>query len=441
MNKVVDYIASHAERTTERVAIVIGSLKVSYAELWEKIEQRAESLRDTGYIEGSPVVFRFSTDIESLATYLAAHRIGAVAVPLERDCPESTFEEILHRVTLRTVPTDTADILFTTGTTGKAKGVIISHKAIIANTENLIEAHQYTPETVFIINGPLNHIGSLSKVMATLAVGGSLILIEGMADINRFFAALDYPSERIASFLVPASIRLILQQSGDRLKDYSHKIDFIETGGASTSLHDMQQLCSILPHTRLYNTYASTETGIIATYDFQAEGTVEGCVGRKMKHAKYYISEAGTIICSGETLMSGYLDSPDIEREVFQASKFITSDIATLSPKGLLIIRGRNDDIINIGGYKVSPLDIENAAMEIEGIKECICIASHHKVLGIALKLIYVATKDSHLNARLIAQSLSSKLSRYQIPLLYEEAEEIQRTYNGKINRKYYRQI
>ena len=82
-----------------------------------------------------------------------------------------------------TVPEDTADILYTTGTTGLSKGVIISHRAIIADAENLIAGQGFSHDLAFVVNGPLNHIGSLSKIYPVVILGATLIIVDGMKDI------------------------------------------------------------------------------------------------------------------------------------------------------------------------------------------------------------------------------------------------------------------
>lgn len=90
-------------------------------------------------------------------------------------------------------------------------------------------------------------------------------MIDGMKDINRFFEVIDDANTKVATFLVPACIRMLLTFAKDKLTSYANKIDFIETGAAPMPLEDMRLLCQVLPQTRLYNTYASTETGIIST--------------------------------------------------------------------------------------------------------------------------------------------------------------------------------
>ena len=237
----------------------------------------------------------------------AAHLAQRVFVPLEKDTPDIRFEEILRTVSQSEIPNNVVDILFTTGTTGKQKGVMISDMAIVANAENLVAAQGFCHETILVISGPLNHIGSLSKIWPVIMVGGTIIITEGMKNIPSFFQALNYESNKLATFLVPASLRMLLMLEKSRLESVASKFDFIETGTAYLSKEDMCELCKVFPKTRLYNTYASTETGIVCTYYYNKNGCVAGCVGNVMKHSEVSLSIDGYICCKGKTLMSGYV--------------------------------------------------------------------------------------------------------------------------------------
>jgi acyl-CoA synthetase (AMP-forming)/AMP-acid ligase II len=164
--------------------------------------------------------------------------------PLEKDMPEDTFKEIERQLCQHTVPEGSADILYTTGTTGKSKGVIVSHRTIVADAENLIAGQGFSHETIFVINGPLNHIGSLSKIYPQILQGGTTIIVNGMKDLDAFFSAFrdqesktdsQKPKANYATFLVPASIRILIQFSADRLAALADKIEFIETGAAERS--------------------------------------------------------------------------------------------------------------------------------------------------------------------------------------------------------------
>ena len=328
--------------------------------------------------------------------------------------------------------------LRTTGTTGKSKTVVISQQAVIANSQNLIHAHGYSSDTVFVVAGALDHLGGWSKIFPTLMVGGTLILLDGMKDVNAFFRAMDYDSTHLATFLVPASIRMLLQFSADKLASYSDKIEFIETGAAPISHTDMLRLCQLLPRTRLYNTYASTETGIVCSYNFNDGRTKPGCCGPALLNSQVFITESGTIACKGRTLMSGYLDEPELTATVLKDGCIYTADSGYIDEDGMLHVLGRNDDVINIGGYKVDPVEVENRALAFPGIQDCICIADQHPVLGDTLKLL-VRTGGDKMDKKEIARFMAQTLEPYKVPTRYEYVETINRTSNGKLDRKSYR--
>ena len=95
--------------------------------------------------------------------------------------------------------------------------------------------------------------------------------------------------------------------------------------------------------------------------------------------------------------------------------------------------------VINVGGYKVAPTEVEDAALLLPGIKDCICISAQHPITGNALKLLVVMADGHQLNKRQLALHLKEHLEIYKVPQMYEEVERIERTYNGKLNRKFYR--
>ena len=330
-------------------------------------------------------------------------------------------------------------ILLTTGSTGKPKRVIISQEAVIANSENLIDGNGYTSETVFIVAGALEHLGSWSKFFPVLILGGTLIILDSLKDFGAFFQALDYPSNHLATFLVPSKIRMLIQFSREKLASYADRLDFIEAGGAPMPHSDMLELCRILPNTRLYNTYASTETGVICTYNFNDGRQIPMCVGRPMKHSRGLITEDGLIACQGPTLMSGYQGEPEQTHEVLRDGVLYTKDRGEIDEEGMLHILGRSDDIINVGGLKVAPSEVEEVALALPEIKECICISVPHNILGRALKLLVVLAVGQKFDKRSMAQQLGSKLESYKVPLYYEVVDTIARTANGKLDRKYYK--
>lgn len=432
-----DYIEQNAILYPNKTAIVCNHETCSYKELFHRVNCRVEELKGK-VCQGSIKCMRAASTIDFLVSYFALHKLGVAAAPMEYDMSEESFERVAKEMTRYSVPEGTADILYTTGTTGKSKGVIISHKTIIADAENLIDRMGFSHELAFVINGPLNHIGSLSKIYPNIMLGATIILVDGLKDLNKFFEAFDFPASKMATFLVPASIRILIQFGEERLSSLSKKMDFIETGAAAISQADMRSLCRILPNTRLYNTYASTETGIISSYNYNDGKCEVGCLGKPMKHSQIIITDKGLIACKGKTLMTGYVGDPDRTASVLKDGVIYTSDIGTIDEEGMLHLKGREDDVINVGGFKVAPTEVEDAALSYPDVKDCACIPVEHIITGKALKLLVVMKDGKELNRKELALHLKSKLETYKIPLSYSEVEKIERTFNGKINRKYY---
>ena len=431
-----DYLEQDARLYPDKTAIVCGAETCSYLQLYERCLARSAHYADR---RGQVVLFRASPTIGFVVDYFAIHIAGAVAAPMEKDTPQEIIDELEQKLNSATVPEGIADVLYTTGTTGRSKGVMISPRTIVADAGNLIAGQLFSHELVFIINGPLNHIGSLSKIYPVIMLGATLYIIDGMRDMNAFFGALDYPATKMATFFVPASVRMLMQFSAERLASYAEKIDFIECGGAPLPHSDMQELCRLLPKTRLYNTYASTETGIISTYNYNDGECIAGCLGKTMPHSRIIITPEGRISCQGDTLMSGYIGEPELTATVLRGETVFMSDLGRLDEQGRLHIGGRQDDVINIGGYKVAPTEVEDAALLLPEVKDCICISAAHPVTGHALKLLVVMADGCQLNKRRIALHLKGRLEIYKVPMLYEQVDHVERTYNGKLNRKFYR--
>lgn len=431
--RLVDYLKNNAECYPDKIAVICEDKTITYSQLYQEALLESKKFK-----LGEPIIFRASQSIEFLITYFSIHFAGAVAVPLENDAPDSRVEDIRRSLSDANIPNDIADILYTTGTTGKSKGVMLSHSAIVATAKNLIEGQRFSHELCFIISGPLNHIGSLSKVFPTIIMGGSLYILSGLKGFDSFFKALTYPCEKMATFMVPSGLRMLMRFGSKQITEFVEKIEFIETGAAPMAQADMEELCRLLPKTRLYNTYASTESGVISTYDYSANECVAGCLGKPMSQSQIIITEDGNVACMGNTLMSGYAGDPQLTEMVMKNGILYTSDKGYLDKRGMLHLQGRDGDVINVGGYKVSPVEIEGIVLSMSEIDDCICISHQHPVLGTIVKLLYVLAKDCVISHGEIAKYISSKVEKYKVPQAYEQVQEVKRTYNGKLNRKAY---
>ena len=427
--RIEDYIKRNAEKYPSKPALICGDESCTYSELYRKVRTRAKELNVGGVI----VPFRAIPSIDALVEYFAIHEAHGIAAPLDKSLPDDLFDAIgSHSIDIEP---NIADLLFTTGTTGKPKGALIPHLAIIANAENLIEAQHFHPDLMFIVNGPLNHLGSLSKIYPCIYIGATVHIVDGLKDLETFFAAFDSsyaPStKKYATFLVPDSIRMLLVLAKKRLSQLADRIEFIETGAAPMTQQDMETLCEILPYSRLYNTYASTETGIVSTFNFNEGECIADCVGKPMLHSEILITPENTIACKGDTLMAGYIDGYNPKSP---PTTIITSDLGDIDSKGRLHLKGRSDDIINVGGFKVNPIEVEEVAMSYPGIRDCACVSSKNPILGTILKLLIVADRET--NRRSLVEYMKSRLESYKIPAVIEYSNIIPHNRNGKIDRQ-----
>ena len=415
----IDYVVKVVERYPDDIAVICHGERLTYAQLWEAAETEALRLRDIEHIQaGQYFVQTCTQDIAFVVRFLALHLIGAQS-----------------------------DILYTTGSTGKPKAVLLSDEGMIANGENLIDAMGFHHGLTFVICGPLDHFGPWSKMLPVFMTGGTLHILDGLKDLDALFDALrpasfDQEKAYSATFLVPSAIRMLLQFSRERLAKLADCIEFIETGAAPMATSDMQQLHEVLPQTRLYNTYASTETGIVCTNPYHlSQSIIQGCVGPAMKHSEVMIGPEGEICVSGPMLMAGYLnEDAEGNMQLEPVGKtFQTTDLGYLDAEGRLFLTGRSSEFINVGGLKLSPIEVEDAAMGFKGILDCLCIPVSHPVMGQVPKLLVVLQEGYSLNKKELARYLKEKLTEtWKVPINYEVVEEIRKMPNGKKNRKSY---
>ena len=124
---------------------------------------------------------------------------------------------------------------------------------------------------------------------------------------------------------------------------------------------------------------------------------------------------------------------------IMRDGTLFTSDLAEIDSEGMLHLQGRRDDVINVGGFKVAPSEVEEVALAMPGVKDCVCISVTHPIMGNVLKLLVVMAEGYELDKRGMARFINSKLEKYKVPMAYQSVETIHRTFNGKIDRKAYK--
>lgn len=486
---VVEYVSEWADQCPEKVAVITEGVETTYGELYRLVCGYNKYLKEAGVHKGDIVVLRASQSLDYAVAYLAIHLSGGVLASLEKSISDEGILQVAEQLSAKVVMADldesqkiydalyiprnniiscadeqemaddthtfpqsedSADILFTTGTTGASKGVELTHRALVATAENLIFGCGYRKDTVLIVPGPLNHANAIRKFFTTMVNGSTIYILNGMSNVKAFFKALDYDKGSIACCLPPSSIRMIFSLTGERIGTYADKIDFIESATSPLPEPDKQKLCELLPHTRLYNNYGSSEAASVCMYNYNEYPGLVGCIGKAMPNSRIVIVDEnrkeiqsskdhmGYLACIGDVNMKGYVNEPLLTKEVLADGIVYTSDLGYIDEDGFIYISGRKGDVINVGGLKVAPTDVEAAALSYRGMEDCICIPVDDNITGKALKLLVVMGNDVPFDMKDIRNHLISKLENYKVPRFYEQVDKVERTYNGKLNRKYY---
>lgn len=488
------YVFEHAANTPDKKAIITRAREVTYSELAREAAGCVEFLKRKGVKKGSVVVVKTNQTVEHIVLYLAIHLAGGVMASLERTISnegianaarsvgadviisddlaavelypsifidsgcfkpeggEAAVEFFSEEESLFTFPKaeDPGEILFTTGTTGASKGVEMSHGALFALAENVIYGVSCPQDFVLVVPGPLNHANAIRNLTAALVTGGAVYILNGMMNLQNFYEALDYPCEKISCCLPPAYLRMMFMLSGDKIGEYADKIDYIMSSTAPIPEADKERLCRLLPKSRLYNSYGSSESGIVCMYNYNAYPGMQNCIGLAIKNSEALIVDEngneipssaenpGLIACRSTANMIGYVNAPDLTKQCLRDGVFYTNDIGYKDEDGFIYILGRKGDVINVGGMKVAPSEVEEAAIAYEGVEDCICISMDDAITGKALKLLVVLRGGMKLDPKELRTYLADRLEAYKVPQKYEQVAQIKRTYNGKLDRKAY---
>lgn len=491
INRIMDLAISQPDKT----AIAFKKEALTYGQLLNKIQGTASILRENGVTDGDRVCFSAVSRPEMLTTYLAIQLCGAIAVFLDKSStPENMaiiYEESDSRVLITDTPMkecaercriislrkiyadadrverdeiikeqrdedDIAELLFTTGTTGKPKGVMLTYKAIYHILSNTIQGIGIRNDEVLLLPLPLNHSYALRVLRAVLYQGATVILQNGFTftrevenNINTYHCT--------ALACVPASYEVMRRQMQDAFVPVCSQFRYIEFGAGSLSVKQRKEIVSLLPDTLIYNTWGSSESGgaIFCKVSEVVKDSVKvSSLGKPLdgKVSVKFLDEKGCSVNSsanqpgrmalkGDMQMAGYWNRPELTAETLVDGWLITGDIAYEDEEGNIYMLGRADDIINVGGEKVSPIEVENIAGQYEGIQECACIGVEDSdgVMG-QVPVLFVVAKSGY-SEKELQKFIAARAERYKLPQKVIQIESLPRNSMHKLNRRELRKI
>lgn len=500
---VIENVAHHAVETPDKLCLADQNKALTYQQVWDASAGLAMELSARGVSRNDYVVIESNQSVDYMVVVFAVHLLKAIIVPLEQNAAGSRIKDIMAETESRLfvsprgidllhsgdltstagsveyfdindacayacgsdnrkdgkyiasidmemiefpVSESVAEVLFSTGTTGKSKGVVLTHGNDIAIAENVCVGVGQKPDNVELIPMPTSHSHGLRRTYANMCNGSSVVFIDGVMYLKKLFALMD--SYQVTSMdLSPSMLSIIFKLSKDRLGDYADRLDYIQLGSAPLPEEDKQHLARILPQTRLYNFYGSTEAGCSCLLDFNEMSGRPGCIGKPAVNAHFIVVDEdkneiasspdhiGFLASSGAINMLEYFHEPALTQETMQNGFIYTKDVGYIDEEGFVYMLGRKDDVINYGGIKISPEEIEAIIVQHPDVEDCALIPIDDPLTGQAPKL-FIQLHHEDFDAKSFKKWLTEHIDANKQPVRIECIDKIPRTFNGKIKRQ-----
>jgi long-chain acyl-CoA synthetase len=491
-----------ARRFPERPAIA-EDRHFTYAELDRMAAVVASELAAEGIAVGDRVALFLGNGWEFLACAFACFRIGAIVVPIGtrqrraelefvlNDCGASAliFDAALANAVppaestkLRIRPfavhgevpgtrpfsdlssgsprpldvlsisqEDTAVILYTSGTTGRPKGALLTHLGVIHSALTFARCLGLTKQDRGLVAVPLSHVTGLVAVsLSTMIVGGCVVLMRQEYKTEPFLELVS--RERVTfSILVPAIYTLCAMSPNlERYDLSSWRIGCF--GGAPMPVPTIEMLAEKIPHLQLLNAYGATETTSPTTImpracwreHMDSVGQVVPCGEVKVVDEagkEVGAGEAGELWISGPMVVPGYWGLPDANKTEFVEGFWRSGDVGSMDADGFVRVFDRRKDMINRAGFKIFSAEVENVLSGLDGVVECAIVGKSDPVLGERVHAFVVAQDGISLTANDVRDFCASRLSDYKVPETVSiDCAPLPRNANGKIQKAVLRQ-
>lgn len=470
----LEAIHNHSVSNPDKIAVIDGQHEITYSQLWSNILRAATYYNKVAH-RGDRIILSASKSLDFVYSYFGAHLAGVITIPVDSTVNEIRLQRIINSASpigiygklfldeqkyqVKPFPNledegeynyvlpddnDIADILYTTGTTGFPKGVVLTHYNEYCSATNINEFIGNTENEIELLALPISHSFGLGRLRCTMLKGATLDLLGSFAAMKKFYREIE--NRHITGFgMVPASWNYIKKMSGERIARYAGQINYIEIGSAPMSLEDKQLLIHLFPNTRVCMHYGLTEASRSCFICFNEEQNHLDSVGKPTPNVDIKIfnsnglevanSEEGEICVKGGNVCSDYWgDDKPKYKESFFDDYFRTGDWGFKDIEGYFHLVSRKKELINIGGKKLSPIEVEEVIDEIDGVEESACVGVHNDVLGEVAK-VFVVRNSPTITEEVIKDVCKAKLEGYKVPVYVDFIDEIPKTSSGKIQR------
>ena len=514
-----ELLTESAMRRPDQDALRLGGRALSYAGLESRSNQIAHALREAGLGRGDRIGIHLRKSFESVLAVFGILKAGATYVPIDASQPPARSARIARDCGIRAlvsaagtghvdellteglpiellvdlgdqaglqapspvrcisladiqampmtaprvaaVDDDLADILYTSGSTGQPKGVMISHRAVVTFVDWCVATFRMSPEDRVTSHAPLHFDLSTFDLFATIAAGGTVLLVPEELSVFPVQVADLLERERATmTYLVPSLLSLLAMygQLG------SHDLSALRTvlfAGEVMPIPTLRRLIEAIPHAAYYNLFGPTETNVCTYYrvtpgDVGPERAKPLPIGRPCEYSDVVlVAEDGTVVTApgreaeiwvrGPSLARGYWGDPDRTARSFVAASgsattdraYRTGDLACWDEDGDgLLFSGRRDDMVKSRGYRIELGEIEAALHAVPGVADAAAVAVPDPTIGIRIHAFVVPIRGKVVTRAEVEAECVRLLPRYMHPEQIEFRTELPRTSTGKTDRR-----
>jgi acyl-CoA synthetase (AMP-forming)/AMP-acid ligase II len=340
-------------------------------------------------------------------------------------------------------PTDTSDVLFTSGTTGRPKGVVMTHGQTVRQFREWCAYAGLRPDDRYLIVNPFFHMfGYKAGWLASLLQGATIVPVP-VFDVPEVLSLVE--KERITVLPGPPTIYRSILDHPERDRFDLHTLRVAVTGAADIPVALIEEMRAELPFRRVLTGYGLTEAGTCTGTrpDDDAE-TVATTAGRAMPGLEVIVADAdggeaplgstGELLVRGYSVMQGYLDDPEATAAAIDDRGFLhTGDLATMDERGYVRIVGRSKDMLIVGGFNVYPAEVENALLAHDAIGQVAVVGVPDRRMGeVAVAYVVPAPGRSAEPAAIVAWA-RERLANYKVPRYVVAVSELPTGATGKI--------
>ena len=467
--------------------------QLSYEALREQSARVASALMRRGVVCGDRVAARVEKSPQAVLLYVACLRLGAVFVPINPACPPNELDYLLRDSSPRLAivppgegamlaplaeragihgletlgadgegslpqltrlchpdrkalrphdPQAPAAIVYTSGTTGRSKGAILTRANLASNATVLAEAWRFTGQDVLLHSLPLFHVHGLCAAINTVLASAASMLLLPKFELR---SALQHLSEVTVFMGVPTHYTRLLQDEGLNREATAHMRLFV-SGSAPLLIETHQKFLRRTGHVILER-YGMTETLINASNPYEGP-RLAGSVGPALPGTAIRVTNPdsgtveaepeviGTLEIAGPNVFTGYWRDPDRTSAEFTADGwFRTGDLGRIDRNGYVHIAGRVKDLIISGGCNVYPREVESELEALPGVAESAVFGAPHADFGEGVTAVIVPEPGAALSEAQVIESLSARLARYKVPKRVLLVAELPRNSMGKVQK------